>query len=164
MITNLPIPMICHGAGILFMALGAGATGIAFRWWWLAAASKTWPSVPGRVLRSFITEKTGHYEDRGYVTEYQARVEYEFSVDSQQFSGNRIQFGGPQPSEDLDWVRTVVNYYTDNPEVDVYYDPRKPSQCTLERSTAWLGIFGLMLAGMTTVALGATIFLLPPMN
>lgn len=161
MLTHATMMQIVQGAGALFMALGVGVTWYGLNNCRLAIASRRWPASPGRVLNSFIQEKTTHYENRGWVTEYQARVEYEFFVGGQRFAGTRIHFGVPSASEVLAHARALVDYYFVGREIDVFHDPRKPSQCTLECTMAWLGMLAMTVTGLAAAAFGALMVAFP---
>jgi hypothetical protein len=122
----------------------------------LASASKTWPSTPGKIVTSWVRETESTDSENRTTTTYVAEVEYEYKVDGQPLQGNRVQFGlgGSGNSTAL---RAIVKRYPVGAEVQVFYDPAKPKQCTLEQKAAgsamillFLGVLFLVFAPCVT--------------
>jgi Protein of unknown function (DUF3592) len=87
--------------------------------------SKSWPKTKGVVKESKIHERT---DSDG--TTYQAKAIYAYSVAGKEFESDNIAFCGM-----LSLAQNVaIRYYSrliPNSEVDVYYNPSKPSEATL---------------------------------
>jgi hypothetical protein len=65
-------------------------------------------------------------------------VEYEYRVDGVLLRGQRLRFGGgPYYREKT--VRALAERYAPGTNVQVSYDPAKPSLCVLDTSFEWLG-------------------------
>jgi hypothetical protein len=146
--------------GLIFIAVGFGFAWFGRRYWKLATASKTWPKAPAKVLKSFVQEAENTDQQGNSVTMYHARVQYEFEVDGLRYEGKRIQFAGPPGTGNIGKAQAIVARYPEGGTVDVYYDPVKPSMCTLDRTTSYVGL-GLMIGmGVFFILVGATMFVL----
>ncbi len=137
--------------GLFIGTIIFGGLGVFLLFPWLqnlqmARASKSWPSVQGRVASSDVvqvlesTDKDGkcHYS-------YPAVVTYNYSVEGQNHTGSRISFGGHSYTR-KDHVQEVVKKYPAGKQVRVYYDPDFPVQAVLERR-AGFGNFVTVPAG-----------------
>jgi hypothetical protein len=94
-------------------------------------ASRGWPQVQGRVLRSFVLVDR-HFENEFFTPQ----VEYEYQVDGTTYrrmvlcygrggSGNRRQ------------AERVIAPYPPGARVPVFFDPGKPADAVLQRGTHW---------------------------
>jgi len=129
----------------VFVVLGIFLIWLGVRSRKLANASKAWPSTPGRIATSLVREyeSTDNDQVNTRVT-YTAEVEYDYLVEGEVLRGNRVQFG-LGGSSNSKAIREIVNRYPVGAEVDVYYDPAKPSQCTLEQKAAGSVAFFLII-------------------
>jgi hypothetical protein len=159
--SGVPSPAVCIGSGLLFLVIGGGTSLYGTYLWLLAAASRKWPATAARITRSSIEQKQQHYEYRGWVTTYYPKVQYEFVVGGAHFTGDRIQFGGPAGSENIERAQSIIDYYHEDATTSVFYDPVEPGTCTLHRSMAKTGVFLMIFIGVATVALGITMLAIP---
>jgi hypothetical protein len=114
---------------------------------WLAFASRAWPTVPGRVLLS------GVYGYSGFLAMYKAYVHYEYAVGGVKYDSKCIRFGGVNPWSPY-MAASDANAFG---EVQVHYDPRKPSRSCLIPGTNEGTIaapIGVLVLGMLALALG----------
>ena len=113
-----PWIFILVGGGILF----AGVTNLRN-----ASGSKSWPTVPGKVM---ISELDRHRSDKGSTT-YSATVVYDYRVEGTTYSAKRVSFGSGSSSNPAG-ARTVLNKYKLGTEVTVHYSAKEPSLAVLE--------------------------------
>lgn len=101
-------------------------------------ASKTWPTVEGRVISSTVQTKHG---TGGDITRYYPVVEYEYSVEGKSLRSNRINFN-TQPMDQTS-AASIAKRYSAGRRVTVFYDPEDRANSVLEPGTpgaSWLGI------------------------
>lgn len=122
---------------ILALLLVAAGTVFVLRSVWqllTALESRSWPKARGIVMDSKL-EEGGR--------KFRAQVSYRFTVDGQEFVGNRACFGD---SDKTSWswaARGIAARYHSGQTVTVHYDPAKPSEAVLEP-----GISGALMARM----------------
>ena len=122
---------------------------------WFAASfvgglrARRWPTVTGQMLAGDIEESglvTGSYAWDKKPT-YVPRVRYEYTVNGKSYRGDRIRFGGGGIMSRDDALDAVNDWPPVGAPVEVAYDPRDPSNCTLERGPdAANGIWALSFA------------------
>jgi hypothetical protein len=91
------------------------------------AEAATWPSVKGEIRYSATEEVRGDDD-----ISHSAAVQYNYVVDGKPYVGNRILYGNTTFSNPRD-AQKLCDKYPVGATVDVYYDPKKPSRCVLER-------------------------------
>lgn len=91
------------------------------------AEAATWPSVKGEIRYSDTEEVRGDDD-----LSYSAAVQYNYVVDGKSYGGNRIMYGNTTFSNRSD-AQKLCDKYPVGTTVDVFYDPKKPSRCVLER-------------------------------
>lgn len=144
---------------VIFIAGGFVLGGLFAIWFaWrtraLAAASKSWPQATARILRCSIRTMESSDDSSQSITRYVPVVEYEFDVAGEIIQGNRINFGGTPQFTSLERARRLATQYAEGSTVTVYYDPEKPSQCTLDRHVSSLGIVLLLGFGVIFFIVG----------
>ncbi|MBS0206583.1 MAG: HEAT repeat domain-containing protein [Planctomycetes bacterium] len=150
---------------VVFIAVGFVLGGLFAIWYaWrthtLAAASQSWPQATARILSCSIRSMESSDDTSQSITRYVPVVEYEFEVAGETIRGNRIKFGGTPQSTSLDKAKQLAGQYAEGSSVTVYYDPEKPSQCTLDRHVSLLGIIILVMFGVIFVIVGLVLSLL----
>lgn len=110
-------------AGFLLFGIG-GITLLGI----MALAAKVrgapdWPTVDGRVLSAEVKERAG--------PQYSASIRYQFDAAGQQYEGDKRTLTTTEWLDDRAAVEEVVARYKDQP-FKVYYNPRNPSEATLE--------------------------------
>jgi len=138
------------------MLLPAGLAGGTIWIQWRNWRTRWWREAPGRIdkaravareVRSKQVRTTGTGRDTEFVTSENLRtrnvaeVSYSFSVGAESYRSKRIcLMGEPDGS-----VPAVLRRYPQGGIVTVYYNPKDPSECILERDAparireAWLG-------------------------
>jgi hypothetical protein len=120
----------------VFVVIGIGLIWFAYHNRKLAKASLAWPSVTGRIIRSQVSQSENFDQENRLKVTYLADVAYEYVVGDQTMQGDRVQFGGRISGGSSKPAQKVVDRYPVGSEITVYYDPVRPNQCTLERTTA----------------------------
>lgn len=138
--------------GGIFLAIGLVATK-------RAKSAQSWPSMPGTVNRSEVVEHEDTDSDGGSTVTYEPVVEYQYSVMGQPFTGKRIAFGANR----FNYKKAVeiAARYPLGARVNVYYNPEKPKDSTLETSASGgklFVIFGAVMAAVGLVALIIALF------
>lgn len=123
-------------------------------------ASKSWPTVPGKVISSTVdsrqsSESISKNRSRE-VKVYYAEVLYEYTVNGKTRSSNDIAYGGYSLSKDPSQASEIVNKYPGGSQVVVYYSPSHPATAVLEpgigENSYILPIFGAFSFGMGLIA------------
>jgi hypothetical protein len=91
------------------------------------ANSEDWPSVSGRIIR-FADMSSG---DQPRSWKKDRIVEYEYSVSSQKFNGNRISFNRRKKWYPND-VKELTNAWIASDKVAVFYSPKNPKLSVLK--------------------------------
>ena len=123
-----------------------------------ARASRGWPVATGTVLSGDI-QKTERDSDYGTSVSYVPRLRYAYEVGGRRYESDRIRFG--KIEEDEAGAREILERYAVGSPVQVRYDPKNPSQATLETKAGGVGLIlfvVVVLAGlfvyMASVLLG----------
>ncbi len=136
--------------GGLFLVVGVV---MAIRATRLAVASRNWPSVPGRILKSLVsaeqpTTEVGDFRPDVHI----ARIEYEYVVAGERFTGTNVNVGGDLHTSNRQRAEDAVAMYGVGDAVDVFYDPSKPSRAGLVHDAPGIGVM-LAVAGAGLVVL-----------
>jgi len=137
---------------LILSVVGLFALGSALRSKRLANASQSWQGTQGKVIESRVEKRTSTDTTDGHSsTSYDAIVLYKYSVMGKEYSGDRVAFGvkntNPGPANE------VIKRYPVDTQVMVYYNPKKPGEAVLERSSnsGWAQIvvaIALFVAGI----------------
>ncbi|MBN1416262.1 MAG: DUF3592 domain-containing protein [Bacteroidales bacterium] len=130
--------------GIIFAIIG-GAIFIFFALPPLqyAAASKSWPAVPGTITRSEVKvwQRDGN-------THYEPDIAYSYMVEGKRYSSSKITVGDGSLDNNVKRAKSLQAEYPAGKEVDVYYDPDLPESAVLQPGTK---SGDLMLAGISAL-------------
>jgi hypothetical protein len=119
--------------------------------------AQSWPSVPGRIVKSEVTAFTE--TDNGRTrTRHRAEIEYSYRVGDHDYRSTQLQLGLTTAGSQASAAKTAGKYRLGD-TVRVHYDPANPGTAALATSTkpAWL-LFGIALAlfGVAVFGLGLT--------
>jgi hypothetical protein len=92
-------------------------------------AAKNWSETTARIVRSQTAVRRHQFEGEPETVTNVPDVEYEFTVGGRTVHGMRIGIGDPSD----DNIEAVLKRYPVGATVPVYYDPRDPKNCVLER-------------------------------
>ncbi len=116
-------------------------------------ASCGWPSVRGRITKAFI-------EDAGS-DEYRSQIGYRFQVGGCDYAGDTIRFPGKTRSgmsNGYEIAREEIMRYPSGLEIDVFYDPTRPTMSVLERGATLRDGVLPCLVGLIFIAIGLAAF------
>ena len=100
--------------------------------------SRRWPSATGRITRSEVArQRTGNIKGRSS-TLYVPQIEYEYTVDRRLLRGSKVCLGGEMTTSSCNRAETRCRTYPVGAAVDVHYDPIKPQDACLERTSEGL--------------------------
>ncbi|MDX2161615.1 MAG: DUF3592 domain-containing protein [bacterium] len=128
----------------IFTAAGMVAAGIVaalalfFLFQWVkgrqrTAASAAWSSTTGRVIAASVVRSARTGNSGGA---YYPSIMYQYQVNGQQYTGNRLHFGARMGTGFYQQVQARVNEFPVGSAVTVYYDPSNPADAVLERTTS----------------------------
>jgi hypothetical protein len=142
--------------GLISLSCGVLILWAAWRTVQAVKASKSWPSVPGRIIgascREDVTGGTTSDSADSETIWYTPFVQYEYQVGNQTYRGNRIAFSEERKGS-LKVASKVLEAFPVGNPVTVFYDPAKPRDAVLQRREPGHRIF-LAIMGLALVALG----------
>lgn len=129
-----------------------------------AKASKSWPSVDGVVIESRVETKRSN--DRHDGPSYKAVVVYDYEVNNEAHSSDRIWFGSEVSTSKRGQMRDIVKQYPEGAQTTVYYDPDTPSEAVLQPgaffTSYFMIIFGSVFAVVGGIMLLVAVFAMKP--
>lgn len=153
--------MVCGGIFVVaFVALGAFLLIYGLRSKRKAGASQGWPSVQGQIVTSEVKQSISHDDDGGQSVSYYPAVQYAYQVNGQGYMGKQISFGGTLGGNDPAKAQAKLAPYPPNAMVTVYYDPAKPQDAVLERSSGgatWAIAVGAVVLALSLCGGGALV-------
>lgn len=109
--------------GIVFFIIGRVSTK-------RSQIARTWPTVPGSVVRSEVVTHTEYDSDNNASTSYEPVVCYQYSLMGQTVTGTRIAYGANRFSYKKSFE--ICSQYPLGAQVLVHYNPEKVEDATLE--------------------------------
>ena len=98
--------------------------------------SKAWAQTAGRIVHSRLETRRHHFQGEPETIENVPVVEYEFNVGAVKYLGSRIGIGDDSGGANAE---ATLERYTEGATVPVYYDPKDPRNCVLERTGPFAG-------------------------
>ena len=118
-----------------------------------ANAASTWPTIQGTIFKSelirHVTRNSGIVS-----TSYEPKVEYQYSVMGQTYTGKRLAFGTMRVK--YEQGEQLMSRYREAAQVPVYYNPAKPEESLLELAAMGSGVYlviGIIMAVMGLILL-----------
>lgn len=140
---------VCFGGlGVLFIVV-AFLTSVNLR-----RIRATYQTTGGRIIRTDIEEQS---DSDG--TTYHAVVEYQYTVNGQQYESRKLSSGIQVGIGNRATVERRVSAYHAGQMVQVYYDPEKPQQSVLEMKAPairFLTLLGMLFIVIVIVIAAAT--------
>jgi hypothetical protein len=128
----------------ILVALGLFGVGLSFWLGYMASRARSWQAVAGEIIASSL-ESDPHDADSS------VNITYRYDVDGHAYTSHQITYSAmPNGAEAK---AALVASYPAGRQVQVYYDPDKPSRAVLrnESSPMWLA---LTAVGVVFVAIG----------
>lgn len=137
----------CGNIVLLFL-LGIGLFTLVFsiRSNQKASQSTDWPSVVGVITHTYIEEDESFDSDGDTTTTYSPVINYEYIVDDQVYTGDRIYYGLTMKYNRHQEAAKALQAYPTNSEVEIYYNPADPSEAVLDRQAEGTTL-GIMIGG-----------------
>lgn len=151
---------------VLFLAFVFGILGGAFLVIGISAQQKAhrsllWPIADGKVVSTNLAEHVSvENEPQRRSVSYEPVIRYEYQIDNQHFSGQRIAFGAD--SFDYNTAQKVLQRYPVDAAVQVHYDPNDPESAVLETTASGGTLFtviGIVFLAITGIAILVIIFM-----
>lgn len=101
--------------------------------------AKIWPTASGKIIASEVVNQ----EDRKG-NPYSAKIQFAYNVNGRDYVSDKISFG-EFGYRDAQYSQMMVNKYSLNQKVNVYYSPQNPEEGVLEFNEA--GIYFFMAGG-----------------
>ena len=114
--------------GLCFVALGAFFIDVGLEEWRLGEASRSWPTVGGRVLASEVATRTAR-RGNGTSRSTTHEIRYEYEIDGVRREGRRVAYTVAMGEGDL---RARAARYPAGRAVKVHVDPEDPDRAVLE--------------------------------
>jgi hypothetical protein len=100
----------------------------------LAKASQSWSPSSGAVVRSWVVESVEKNDDRATTRSFRPEVQYEYRVDGQTYTSERLHFGMIETFSSQREAAQALDNFPPGKAVTVYYDPVRPYEAVLDRN------------------------------
>jgi hypothetical protein len=110
----------------------------------------SWKLTQGRIMSSRVEDM-----NTGDGADYRPRIEYDFVINGKMYTGTRVRLAGNTDHSEYTAEKTVQKYPRGK-AVYVFYNPRDPRQCTLERGAVLPAVLFLVV-GIIMLAAGALV-------
>ncbi len=154
------VMVLVAALAILFFGIGVVLILINQRNQRKANDSQQWPESKGTVDRSQVQVQDDVFssdEQSASQPMYSADVAYSYQVKDMIYTSDRISFGGKSSYSNRLRAEEIVDRYPEGSEVTVYFDPAKPQEAVLERTSKGSRVF--LGAGISFIAVGVIILI-----
>ena len=148
MLDSTALMWTCIAAGICLFLTYCFALGI-WRGRNQVAAGKTWARTKGEIIASEAVAEGSHTDDDD--CDCTATVRYRYAVGGKTYESDRIAFGG-DPHTTRMLAGQIVAKYPVGAQVDVFYNPTRPSSAVLEARSAASAAFYAMVIVLAPVS------------
>ena len=140
----------------MFAAFGVFLLGLGIVYLAQASASSGWPSTSGTVIscqaKKVHGKRTGRARKKGRSgSRYYVDIQYQYSVDGTKYVGDKVSLGTVKRT--LSQAKQKAAGYPVGTQVDVFYDPAKPSVAILEPGVE-ISIFTFVVIGAFFILVG----------
>ena len=108
---------------------------------WIFTDHSNYQTTPGTILSSRVVYK-------GATGGWRFLITYEYSVDGEAFTSDRVHYGY-QALSNKSYAQNYVENYSTGKTVTVYYNPIVPRMSVLEPNVKWYG--DLYFVGLTLI-------------
>ncbi len=151
--------MIALAVSVPFVLIAMGLAYVAWRSGRKAKFSRNWTTTMGRIVAADIQPRTSRNSRGSETTAYYPQVNYEYTVTSQRYLGNRFNFGMETGYGWVGAAEKIVAKYPVGGMVEVYYNPDDPSQAVLERTGGTSSkILWIVAAGILVILVAVLAF------
>lgn len=110
-----------------------------------AEESAAWPSVQGKIIRSWIKTQESEDDDGFKTITHFPNWEYEYAASGTAYTSGTIGFGGTRGYHREAEAEDALNQYPLNSTVQVFYNPSNPEEAVLVTGTQ--GTMGMIILG-----------------
>ena len=142
---------------LIFVAVGIATLIFVSKGIALGKASLGWPETEGKILSSKVGSRRS---SKNKSTRYSPKISYQYSVNEQDFTGNKIRIGGISSTNHRK-ANTYVKRYPAGKAVAVYYDPQDPATALLE-SGIGTHVYVALGSGVAFTLAGIAMFIFLP--
>ncbi len=118
----------------IFGIIGVAMLFVYFRSKKKVEESQNWSAVQGYITKSYIRRETDTDSDGDRSTSYFPEVLYTYEFHGQEYTGDKISFGGKTGSSHHKKAQNFLAQYPVGQGVTVYYDPNNPEDAVLVRT------------------------------
>jgi hypothetical protein len=93
--------------------------------------TKSWPKAKGVITRSGLS-KFNTTDVKPWLASYTPDIQFVFNVDNKKYKSDKITWGGYMASNQKSMLEPFLNKYPLGKEIEVLYNPSKPSDCVVE--------------------------------
>ena len=111
-----------------------------------ARRASKWAQTTGRIVKSATEARHHQFQGEAETVKNFPDVEYEFSAGGKNYRGSRVGIGDIGADE----IDATLAKYPVGKSVTVFYDPKNPNECVLERDVPRFVLSGCLM--MTVVA------------
>jgi hypothetical protein len=118
------------GIGLVVVVFSIGCTGVV----WQACR---WPTTRGRVVSTGVRSFEFSSGEGSSSTRYKPNVVYRYEVNSQQYSGDKVNYDLLASGMSESYAQKIAAQYQVGQEVTVYYNPKNPADSMLNPQARW---------------------------
>lgn len=150
--------MFYLGLGLLLF--GCLFTGYALNQMMIAFQSSSWDKTSAIMKRSAFVEISERLKDDSARKNHRYHLDllYEFNIEGQNFEGTRLKFGPLWGSNNLKVIQSILDQYPQDSNVEIFYNPKNPKQCTLQNQFDWSMLVGVVV-GLVFCAVGVSLLM-----
>jgi hypothetical protein len=146
--TGMILGLVLAGVGLIAVVFGI----LQLR---TAKASAGWPAVKGKIVLAGVETSSSTDEDGSTSRRYSPRVEYAYTVSGRKYTSHQAAVGSRRTYGSRSAAEAKLAYRSGQ-QVDVYYNPQKPSQAVLEPGAAG-GAWGTVIIGIVFAVAGVVV-------
>jgi hypothetical protein len=122
-------------------------------------SSRRWPSTDGTIIASTVeSHRSYSSSSHTHTTMYSPRVVYEYSVEGRRYQNQTLNFGTVASASMPVWAESTVGRYPRGANVQVFYNPSKPTEAVLEHKVSRTTV--ILLLVLLPVEIGLIVFTL----
>jgi hypothetical protein len=143
--STAPFVAAAAGFGIAAALFAIGYTRLVFQ-------SRRWPTVPGQITAAGTEGFRDHDDLYTRQILYKSCVQYTYEVNGRQYTGDRVSLGVTIASTLPGMARRMAAKYKVGGRVQVYHNPKDPTDCCLNPRSHWYLLAWAVAIAMLTLA------------
>jgi hypothetical protein len=143
---------LCGGFFVFaFFLGGAAAIFFGYRNRQKATESLNWHQVPGKITEAEVKKDYDTDAEGFTTTTFVPEIKYQYQVGEEDFTNDRISFGGTKTYSSSKKAEEALSPYPVNGSVSVFYNPESPEESVLVQGTK--GTMTLIIVGAVFIAI-----------